>query len=276
VFLSALAGALLLPAIAGAQPSARAGREALARAEEAYLRVDFEATQQEANAALVSGGHTKRRLTRIYQLLGIAAAALEQEDAARDAYIRMLAIDPEAQVDRSLAPRLRAPFLEARGFWSSRSDRLGAEVSASRPRSALRIDLVDPLQMAARWTVHARLDGEGEIFEQSGQVAERVYVEMPGLRDAQRIEYALEIFDQHGNRLIEIGTDDQPNVIETGASVSGGGGAGGPGTRDEGGLLSSPGFWIGAAVVATAVIVGVLLLGNGGAAVESDVTFGVN
>jgi hypothetical protein len=230
-----LIAVLASPAGALAQPSgARAGRQALARAEEAYLRVDFEATREAAQEALRAGGHNRRRLTRIYQLLGIAGAALEDEEASREAYIRMLAIDEGAALDRSLAPRLRQPFLEARGFWSSRSDRLAAVVTLARPRGALHIEMVDPLGMIARWAIHARIDGGDEIYEREGTMEESIYVALPGLREARRVELALEVFDELGNRVVEIGTADEPYVIERGIGGGGGGGDRG-GDRDGGG-----------------------------------------
>ncbi|MCZ7684251.1 MAG: hypothetical protein M5U28_37935 [Sandaracinaceae bacterium] len=110
--------------------------DALARAEAAYLEVDFDATHQHALAALRAGGNTPEQLVRVYQLLGIAASALGREDEARDHFVRMLGLDRDAELDASVPPRLRDPFLEARGVWAARTGRLGIQVGLDRARPA--------------------------------------------------------------------------------------------------------------------------------------------
>jgi hypothetical protein len=145
--------------------------------------------------------------------------------------------------------------------------------------------------MTARWAVHVRVGDQEQVVDQRGEVAERIYVELPGLRDADRLEYALEIFDQHGNRVIEIGTDDQPNVIEIDGSDSSRGsedddaGSGDTGRRDsdrrdddaeEGaGVLSSPIFWVAIAAVVAIGVIAAIALSPSGPDVQSDVSFGV-
>jgi hypothetical protein len=151
-------------------------------------------------------------MVRIYEFVGMAAAALENADLARDAYTRLLALDPDFQLDEGLSPRFREPFLEARGYWAAQSDRLAAQVILARARGALRVDLTDPLAMGRTLRVLSRLEGEDEYHEAELPSAPQTYVEIPRFSEASRVEYVVQVLDGHGNRLVEIGNEDAPEV----------------------------------------------------------------
>ncbi len=234
--------------------------DALSRAEEAYLQVDFRSTLEHASSALETGGRSRRELIRIYELMGIAAAALEQEDDSRDAYIRMLALDPSRDVDRNLAPRLRSPFLEARGYWTARSDRLEAEVRLERSESGLVVHLTDPLDMAQAVVVRARLGGGGDWHESRQPAVEEQLVPITGVADADRVEYVIEVLDGRGNRLVELGAPMSPRVIGE-SELTGTAASTETGSPGGGNLLASPVFWgiAGAVLLGGAITAGVLL-----------------
>ncbi len=198
-----------LPAGASAQT-----RDIIGEAEEAYLNVDFDATLALAEEALESGRLTPDRVVRVYELIGVAAAASGDEDRARDAYKKMLALQPDSTVDTNLAPRLRAPFMEARGFWSTRSDTFAAEVRLVRQQSGLRVLLTDPISMATEIRVLTRVEGEmTPMHETRVPPSASALIEVPGLPDADRIEYVVQVLDANGNRLFDLGTEDEPNVV---------------------------------------------------------------
>lgn len=257
---------LIVPAVASAQ-----GREALARAEEAYLRVDFQATIENASQALESGSMSAADLVRVYQLVGISAAALEDEDRSREAYIRMLALDPSREVDRNLAPRLRSPFLEARGYWTGRSDRLEADVRFDDDERTLEIALSDPLSMAQLVVIWARPERTARWQQVRRPAAPSITVELEG--SGSRVEYAVAVLDVHGNRLIELGDPASPRSVGEAALE--------PSTedgRDEAGgsVLASPIFWtVAGALLLAGGIGGYLLLSNGEPGVRTAVTIGV-
>lgn len=246
--------ALAMPALAQAQG------DALQRAEQAYSQVDFESTLRLATEALQGGAHTREQTVRIYQLIGIAAAALEQDDRSRDAYLRMLALNPEGQLDASIAPQFRGPFLEARGFWTSRTDRFDARAVLARQRSALRIDLSDPLNMARTVIVRARVEGAPAYVESRHPAAARIYAPVRGSGEADRVEFNIVVVDEHNNRLLEIGSDDDPRVVGRPRVPVG------TGQREESSsVFASPWFWIATAVVVGGgVVTGIVLADQAG------------
>lgn len=196
----------------GEAPAPELEGDPLAMAQSAYSEIDFEGTLRYAQSALQQGGCGPRQMARIYELIGMAAAAIEQEDLSRDAYTRLLALNSEFQLDEGLSPRFRGPYLEARGYWAAHSDRLQAQVIFARSRGALRIDSTDPLEMGQTLRVLSRLEGELEFNEFREPISPQTYIEVPGSVESPRVEYVVQILDVHGNRLFEIGNEDAPEV----------------------------------------------------------------
>jgi hypothetical protein len=223
----------------GAEASAQ--QPALARAEDAYQNVDFEGTGAYAMIALREGGHSRPELVRIYTLLGIAAAALGREDEAREYFVRMLGLDIDAQLDDSVPPRLRDPYLEARGIWAARQGRLGANVAFDRAQSSLRIELTDPAQMSRRIRVHSRFEGQAQYAMQEIESRTSVAAPIAGASEVERVEYYVEILDEHRNVMLSEGTAFEPRVA---GRMNAGGGGGGEIT-----IFEEPLFWIIAGVV---------------------------
>lgn len=264
---------LLAPSAAAAQT----GSELLDQAEQAYSNVDFESARQSATQAIDAGGLSPTQLVRAYQLVGVSDAALGDNPAAREAFVMMVAIDPDVRLDDTVPPRLRAPFLEARGTVSARA-RLGAEVQLARAYGALRIALSDPRELVSHVRLHYRVEGQVEFTTSEHEPAEEIMARATGASSADRMEYWLECLDEHGNQLLLLGTEYEPRVVGriATASSSGGGGGGGGGSGDgdggeggggEGGpgIVGDPIFWI--------IIGGVVLVGAGiavGFAVDSQ------
>lgn len=90
-------------------------------------------------------------------MLGIAQAALDERDAARGWFQRLLALHPDVELERSLSPRLRSPYLGARGFWVVAFTRRSVDIVSSGPSEDLRLRVRDPAEMVAR----VRLTGMG-------------------------------------------------------------------------------------------------------------------
>ncbi|MCC7536582.1 MAG: hypothetical protein IT379_10235 [Deltaproteobacteria bacterium] len=256
---------LALPSLVFAQS------DALQRAEQAYAQVDFESTLRLATEALTGGQHSRDQTVRIYQLLGIAAAALEQDDRSRDAYLRMLALNPDAQLDQGVAPQFRGPFLEARGFWTSRSDRFDARAVLARQRGALRIDVSDPLNMARTVVVRSRIEGSPTFVESRHPAAARIYAPVRGAREADRVEFNLVVLDEHNNRLLELGSDDDPRVVGRPRVPIG------PGREESSSVFASPWFWVATAVlIGGGVVTGIVLADQAGTVGgESEVRIGL-
>lgn len=215
----------LAAAVMAATPAV--AQDLVGQAEEAYMNVDFERTLELCSQAMASGSLSADRLTRVYELMGIAHAASGDELASREAYKKMLALRPDAQVDTNLAPRLRSPFMEARGYWATRTDRLSVEVVLVRPERGLRVTFSDPLGMASSIVVLTRVAGEMRPYDEHRRPAQTTsLIEVSELPEADRIEYVVEVLDAAGNRIAELGTRDTPNSV--GRDVSGGGGISAP------------------------------------------------
>ena len=241
-------------------------------AEAAYLEVDFEGTRSHALDALREGGHSPQELVRIYSLLGISSSALGDEDAARDYFVRMLGLDANAQLDDSVPPRLRNPFLEARGQWSARPGRLEVETGLDRASSAVRVELRDPTGMARVIRVAARLEGAAEYTVQEYQSQTVIATPLAGAAEADRLEYYVEVLDMHNNVILAEGSAFAPHVL--GRAPSGGGGGGGGST-----IFEEPILWIivGAVLVAGAVIATIFAVdAQSRIGVQSGVSFGID
>lgn len=245
-------------------------RGSLSRAETAYEHVDLEGTLEHAQRALEEGEHDLRQLVRIYELIGVAAAALDQDEESRDAYLRMLALAPDAQVDRNLSPQMRSPFLEARGYWAAHSERLEATATFVRAQGAIRVELSDPLDMARSVVVHARVGDEGEFSEVSEDAARTTVAPIPGADRASRVDYYVTVLDEYGNHIIELGSATEP-LSEGGDQGDASGGR--PGRRRT--------LWIVLGTVGGALLVGgitaAVILGtqDQDSGIATEVTVGV-
>ena len=250
-----LALALLLlaaPGLARAQGRAgAAGPSSLTQAEEAYQNVDFEATRDHGLEALRGGGLRPEQLVRCYMLLGVASSALHEEDAARDYFVRMLGIDPDAQLDESVNPQMRDPFLEARGMWAARPGRLEIEVGLDRNTSSVRVEVRDPTDMAQRVRIAARLEGDAQFTTAEYAAAATLTAPVTGAAEADRVEYYVEILDIHGNTLRSEGTAFDPRIVGRVRGEAGGSN-----------LLEEPLLWIIVGAVAAAgaaIAIGVIV-----------------
>lgn len=265
-FVVAMLVCALAPSVAGAQ-------DELSRAEAAYQEVDFDETHRHAVAALRAGGNTPEQLVRIYQLLGIASSALGREDEARDYFVRMLGLDRDAELDESVPPRLRDPYLEARGVWAARPGRLGMQVGLDRASSSLRVELADPTAMARRVIVHSRLEGEAQYVTQDAEARSAISIPVQGAASADRVEYYVEVFDEHRNVMLAEGSAFEPRVVGRERVPVGATGPAGPSFFEE------PTFWIivGAVVaVAAGITIGVVVDSRSRIGAQSSITIGID
>lgn len=241
------------PASAAVTGAAAPGGGA-AQAEDAYARIDFEETRSAALAALAAGGLDASAAARLYFLLGVAQAALGEEDQARDAFLRMLALDPERTVDRALSPRLRAPYLEARGLFDSRGERLSVTAESIAASDLVVLRARDPVGFATTIRVSMRRTSTDAWTVRELPFARESRTPAP--RGTGTLQLAVALVDSHGNLLVAAGSEADPLVL--GAPL-----VAGAETRPR-----APGRGNGHIVVAGfAIGVGVLGLGAGTAGV---------
>jgi len=191
------------PAAAGARPAdaeAAAGATApdpLEAAERAYEKVDFATQLEQATRALEAGHRDPATLANIYRLLGIAHAALGSSDAAKQAFMRLLALDPAVALEHVLSPRLRTPYMEARGFWDVSRSRLALGVDWDATGHALELTLSDPLQMGHRVRVTSVAPEAREVAMLSA--APRLNVDAGALEPHAGTPLRVELLDPYDN-----------------------------------------------------------------------------
>jgi hypothetical protein len=193
--LSALLASAATPGVARAQDA-----DPLVAAERAYGAVDFETQRAEAERALEAGGSNPARLARIYRLLGIAHAALGAPEQAKLAFMRLLAIDPDVELEHVLSPRLRTPYMEARGYWDVASTPLGVDVERQVAGGALELTLHDPLGMVTRVQVRSG-SGEPQIVWE-GDAAPQLSVPAAALAEFTHVALAVRLLDRHENVVV--------------------------------------------------------------------------
>jgi hypothetical protein len=207
--------ACLVVALASCAPSlARAQEDPLARAEQAYVDVNFADALVFAQQALESGAYGPAELARIYRLIGVAAAAEGDTERAIDACERMFALDPDAQIDEDLSPRLRQPFMDALGRWTARRATFEAGARRLRGSRGIAVTLSDPLSMGARMVAFTRIGGAaGELSPTELPAGAEHVIPIEGLTDEDAVELYVRVLDAHGNRLIELGSAIEPRVF---------------------------------------------------------------
>lgn len=187
---------------------AQVGTSALATAERAYLDVDFDGTRTSARAAIAEGGLDTRDLARAYELLAVASAALGDDEAARDAYVRLLVLAPDAGPGDILPPKRRAAYREARAIVALQVDPLSVEVRWDAAARAARITVRDALGLASG--VRFERFDRGAAASRTVLPLESGVVSVP-LADAHGdVAYAVTVLDARGNHWLERGTAESP------------------------------------------------------------------
>lgn len=207
-----LAGAFAL-ALAMTAPMAHAdnGADLIKAAETAYQAVDFEKTYEAATAALKAGGHGPKEVTRLYFLIGVSGSSLRKNEEAKQAFLRMLALDPNVKAEQSLSPTLREPLLEAKGLFSG--DELSAKAVLNQGRGLLVLKLSDPVAMVKKVRLLARVDPKQAFQSLDKQPSREIGVQIPGLDKSGYVEFALVLLDEHGNTLFSEGTELAPKAL---------------------------------------------------------------
>jgi hypothetical protein len=214
-FALALLGFLAFATSLSGRASATEPTGTLAAAEAAYLEIDFEGTRQACSDALATGKNDPKDTLRLYTLLALSASALGDEEAARDAFRRVIAVEPEARLDQSLSPKIRAPYLEVRGELTARGELPKLEAHLSRRAQHLLLELTDPAAVAASLDVAFRTGSAGAVthWHLDRQLEARRAEPLPA---GERVEYSVTVRDRFGNALFRRGSDEVPEVLEAG------------------------------------------------------------
>ena len=190
-----------------------ADTRSLAEAEQAYQSVDFPATQTLARRALEAGGNDREQTARLYVLLGISAAAQGDAEGAKESFVIALAVKHALKLDKGLSPKVRDPYLEARGYWAATSDRLAVTATPSRDAQHLVIELSDPASLVSKLELHLAERGVSARPAFSLAAAPNTRFPLPRAVQGRSYEYTLRALDRFGNVLNERGSDTDPVLV---------------------------------------------------------------
>jgi hypothetical protein len=190
------------------EPSAK-----LAIAEDAYQHVDFDKVYTEARRGLTLGNASVRITARFHVLLGISAAALDKESEAREHFIAALAISPSLRLEQSLSPKLRGPYLEARGFWEAYSERLNLAAAVDTANGQLHVGVEDPAHLAHAIRLYLRKVGAPRFT--LSKLATQGTAEVPLPPDLIRdgFEYYGVLVDDQRNVLFDLANATTPIAV---------------------------------------------------------------
>ncbi len=245
---------------------AQAGNPLIARGVSEVDDLRFEEALQTLSAARVRAGNTPEQSAQVYRYLALTYLALEREEEASGAWRSMLALSPDAQAGTDLSPRFREFFNGVRGRWES-DGRPGLPPPAPvvlQHRSPPQGEREQAIELTAqvddpghrvRSVVLAYRQGTSAVFRRMDTTARGsdFVAVLPG-EDVRPplVEYYFEALDANGLPLASRGDVAAPLRIAVPA----------PG----GDVTAEPWFWLalggGAAVVAGAIILGVVLGGQ--------------
>lgn len=204
-----VAGAALLGCLALAPTAKAEAGSTLGEVQKAYSEVDYERTRQLASAAVRSGHLDRVPTGKLYLLWAIAAAALGDSDEARTAFSYAIAANPDLKLDRSLSPKMRAPYLEARGALPE-ADGPALDVRLRRRKQDIDLALHDALGVAASVVVSTRAKAGGSFTQRRFDAAPTLRVPMP---NGSEFDFFLQVLDRYENVLFSLGTAQEPERL---------------------------------------------------------------
>ncbi|HKE20011.1 MAG TPA: tetratricopeptide repeat protein [Kofleriaceae bacterium] len=214
---AAMSAVLLLTLGWGARGAAAQAADAAgldeARRELGELR--YEQALATLDRALEAGTSGPAATAQIYLLLGEVRASVGQRGEAERAFQMALSIDPDLELRKGVSPKIGRPFHRAQR--ARRGDRpiaIAHRVVAQDPPTVAVLVQSDPLGMVAgARIIYWSKDGAARSVAGAGK--DRIEIALP--RGASRFTVAG--IDAHGNRVAELGSDDQPLTLGTGNSA---------------------------------------------------------
>lgn len=199
--ISLMAAALTcaLAAAAHANPDLQAAKRALDE-------LDYQVARTHLESALRWGKNTPAQMREIARLSGEVAAALGDEERAEQFFFQLLALAPKAELPAGSSPKMTAPFARARARVQATGG-LTARclVDRARPSVNAHIDSDPARQVAGARVIYRVPGGSSQIAEARGR--DLISVALPA---TPGLSMYCALIDQHGNHLLELGSDDAP------------------------------------------------------------------
>ena len=168
--------------------------------------LEFEAALKALDAVEKYEGNDRSTLLEVFSLQGIAYGTLGKEARTRDAFRRLLVLEPGATIPADLPPRVRTPFFEAKDWSSSNGPLLAqprAQLDAGRVKSVSVVIEKDVLRLArvVRFHLSAREVVEVPLKDGSAQLP----VGRPSL------SWWAEVLNERKGVLLELGSAEHPH-----------------------------------------------------------------
>jgi hypothetical protein len=193
----------------------------LDRARAQIDQVELDQALSSLSAALDRGGNDRDQLVEIYRLRGEVAVGMQKREVAVEAFVHLLALDPEAALSELVSPKIREIF-----------DIAKAQVGTDGPLALAHEVSLDPAIK-----VVVRVERDTLALVKSAQVQYRTHAGVErkaigegqgtiaiGLADASARGARLHILDANRNRLRTIELGDLESVRRTGVTSAGGAG----------------------------------------------------
>lgn len=248
---------LLLSTSAIAAPPKKEVPADIDSAEQLLTRLDYEGANAAAEKIVKLRGLSHDNLLRAYKVLAITSAVLDNEKDAREAFLQVLIMEPEYQVDQNLGPKVTDPFREARGSFRAMQTKPALEASATVQTSGgtIRVTTRDPTKLVKKVSVGYRWTSSGEFTVSQVAPGEGISVEVAAAPAGRtRLDFYAQGLDERDSALLEAGNPLVPKSAFAAVDPSGTKGDKGGG---GGSIFGSPVFW---------VITGVVVAGGATAA----------
>jgi hypothetical protein len=195
-----------------------------------YQNLRYAAAAEQLQQALRIRGSSREQLIEIYRLLGMSQAVLENEREAQEAFSMLLSLDPGADLDTDLSPKILDLFKRVKARFQPRVVFSPRPVAWARSQARLEVGLADSTRsvVAVRlWLLRAGGAFQNLLVDCAG--ANSFALTLPVQPEAVppaglTLKIYWEALDAGGNLVAVQGTQARPEVIKI------------PGPPDEPGL----------------------------------------
>jgi len=204
-------------------PGAARGDDELGRARHLFEFMKFKQSLELAEKVLHAPVDEPARLAEAYKLKGLCLAALGRREQAQEAFLRLLAIDPDAEVSDQLSPKLTDVFYRAAAqtrenrplnLWHDPPRvRSGENLAGLRLTVNLEIDLFDLIHGIRLRYLPSR--GDDRKLTRPVRGANKVVFELPDDTDSTEIDYFFEALNAHGGVVARLTHKGEPYHVGT-------------------------------------------------------------
>lgn len=204
-------------------PGAARGDDELKRARHLFEFMKFNKSLALAEKVLHAPVDAPDRLAEAYKLKGLCLSALGQREQALEAFLRLLAIDLDAEVSDQLSPKITDAFYRAvamtrksraLSLWHDPPRvRSGENLAGLRLTINLEVDLYGLVHSVRLRYLPRR--GEDRKLTKPVKGADKVVFELPADLDTTEIDYFFEALTPHGGVVVQLTHKGEPYHVGT-------------------------------------------------------------